>query len=305
MNGKSTRKFKITFIIMLAVILAGMAVLGIFGLNNTADFSAAYEVHVGIDQNIDGSPEVVDTAARDYFTSVGVKISDYATQTLDDGATYVYKLNSLGDLVEEDLQRAIDGAIADSEFSNLVGSVDVYSTAVGDNTEDYLYVLLAIGIAVVAYFIYSLIAEKAAGGVAVLCVSVFSALVYISFVAITRVPEAPVFGAVLAGTIALSSLLAAGMCNRFRETEKLVTEEKLTPADIAQKGASMSVKRMNFMLVGFAAAAVAFAVCGILFSYYLAFFGAHLLIAAVSAYFTSMTVTPAIWSAVKGTKAKK
>ena len=87
MSSVISRKSKIIVILILAVVVAGMVMLGLLGLNNTADYKKSYEVQVGIDQNIDGSVEVVDKAARDYFTSVGVKVSYFATQTLDDGAS--------------------------------------------------------------------------------------------------------------------------------------------------------------------------------------------------------------------------
>ena len=305
MSSVISRKSKIIVILILAVVVAGMVMLGLLGLNNTADYKKSYEVQVGIDQNIDGSVEVVDKAARDYFTSVGVKVSYFATQTLDDGAIYVYKLSSLGDLKEADLLSAVDSAVAASEFSNLEGSVKVYEMNSGDRTEDFLFLLLALGIAVVLIFIYSLISEKVAGGVAALCSAVASAVIFVSLMAILRIPESPFFAVTCSAAIALGAALSIVISNRCRENERIVSEQKLTSSEIASKGLKMSIARLNFMLFGAAVAFVALAVCGFLTSYYFMFAGAQILLATLSAYVSAAVFAPMLWAAVRGGKAKK
>lgn len=302
MKNNMAVKFKIAVAVMLVLIVAGMAIMGFLGLNNTADFTDAYEVQVGIDQNLNGSSQVVDAAARDYFNSIGAKVSHFATQTLDDGATYVYKLNTLGEVNKADLKAAVDSAISASEFSTLVGSVEVYKTAFGDNTTSYLYVLLALGVAVAVYFIYSLISEKVAGGVAVLCSTLASALIYLSIVAVSRIPEGSMLGGFCAAAIAFGGLLSATMCNKFKEIKKLAQDEKISSFEIATRGTKSSVKLFNFVLIIALVAAIALIVGGFVSSLYLAVFGAHIIAAVVSAYFAAIIITPAIWAAIKANK---
>lgn len=306
MKCTMTGKNKLFTILTLVVIMAGMLMLGFLGMNETADFKKSYEVQVGIDQNVNGSAEVVDKAAKDYFMSVGAKPSSFATQTLDDGAVYVYKFNSADNIKEADLKTAVDSAIAASDFSHLVGSVKVYETNVGDGSGEFLYALLALGIAIVAIFLYALITEKVAGGTAVLASAVLSGLIFVSLMAITRVPASPFFTVMLAASVALGAVFSVVMCNRFRENERLAAEQKLSSAEVAAKGFKMSSTRFKFVFAGVLVAAAALAVGGFFGgATYLAFIGAELLIAGISALYSASLISPFIWAGIRGGKAKK
>lgn len=297
-------KWKMFFIIAVIAVLAGAVVIGVFGLNGSVDYGKGYEARIEIESNVNGSAEVADKAAKDYFKSVNAKVDYTETQTLDDGATVIYKLKSLDGVDEAALDKAVKDAVAASEFAHLSGGATVKEITAGkENSAVVLYTVLALGIAAVAIFVYSLIAEKVASGVAVLVSMVLSALLYASLVAITRIPADAFFAVGLAASVALGAGLSLAMCNRFKETARMVTDEKLSAADVANKGAAMSFARFNFAFFAMAVAAVSFAALGIFGgATALAFVGAQVLVAAVASYYAAFTFTPMLYAAIKKNK---
>ncbi len=304
MKSNIVSKWKAYLIIALIVILAGMVVLGVFGLNNSVDYGKGYEARIEIESNVNGSAEVADKAAKDYFKSVSAKVDYTETQTLDDGATVIYKLDSLDGVDETALDKAVKDAIAASEFAYLNGGATIKEVTAGKTgTTVILYAVLALGIAAVVIFIYALIAEKVASGVAVLVSMVVSALLYASLVAVTRLPADAFFAVGLVASVALGAGLSLAMCNRFKETARMVTDEKLSVEDVANKGAAMSFARFNFAFFAMAVAAVSFAALGFFGgATALAFVGAQILVAAVASYYAAFTFTPMLYAAIKKNK---
>ena len=52
-------KLKIWTVITLILIVAGMAIFGIFGFNQTVDYGNAYETDITVEQNVQKSGEIV------------------------------------------------------------------------------------------------------------------------------------------------------------------------------------------------------------------------------------------------------
>lgn len=304
MKSNIVSKWKVFLIIALVVVLAGMVVLGVFGLNNSVDYSKGYEARVEIESSVNGAAEVTEKAAKDYFKSVSAKVDYSETQVLDDGATIVYKLSSLDGVDETALDSAVKSAIAASDFAHLKGGATIKEVTVGNEIKTViLYTVLALGIAAVVIFVYALIAEKVASGVAVLVSMVVSALLYASLVAVTRLPANEFFVVGLAASVALGAGLSLAMCNRFKETAKIVAEQKLSAADIANKGAAMSFARFNFAFFAMAVAAVSFAALGIFGgAIALSFVGAQILVSAVASYYAAFTFTPMLYAAINKNK---
>lgn len=287
-------KWKTWIIIAVIAILAGAVMLGVFGLNYSANDKNAYEIQITVAGSVNDVEKTATEGAEKYFKEV--KCEPSSKQTIEDGA--IYHFDSIEGIDEAALATA---AKAPEGYET---TVTVSKTVKGGTEKSVvLYTVLALGIAIAVIFVYTLIAEKLASGVAVLVSSVLSALLYASVTAIVRVPVGNFFAAGLAAATTLGAVLSVVMCNRFKETAKLVTEEKLTSADIANKSVKLSVQRFNFAFFAMAVAAVSFASLGlILGANGLLFVGVQILIAAVVSYFAAFTFTPVLYAAIKKNK---
>lgn len=287
-------KWKTWIIIAVIAILAGAVMLGVFGLNYSANDKNAYEIQITVAGSVNDVEKTATEGAEKYFKEV--KCEPSSKQKIEDGA--IYHFDSIEGIDEAALATA---AKAPEGYET---TVTVSKTVKGGTEKSVvLYTVLALGIAIAVIFVYTLIAEKLASGVAVLVSSVLSALLYASVTAIVRVPVGNFFAAGLAAATMLGAVLSVVMCNRFKETAKLVTEEKLTSADIANKSVKLSVQRFNFAFFAMAVAAVSFASLGlILGANGLLFVGVQILIAAVVSYFAAFTFTPVLYAAIKKNK---
>ena len=287
-------KWKTWIIIAVIAILAGAVMLGVFGFNYSANDKNAYEIQITVAGSVNDVEKTATEGAEKYFKEV--KCEPSSKQTIEDGAIYHF------DGIEGIDEAALAAAAKAPEGYET--TVTVSKTVKGGTEKSViLYTVLALGIAIAVIFVYTLIAEKLASGVAVLVSSVLSALLYASVTAIVRVPVGNFFAAGLAAATTLGAVLSVVMCNRFKETAKLVTEEKLTSADIANKSAKLSAKRFNFAFFAMAIAAVSFASLGlILGAKGLLFVGVQILIAAVVSYFAAFTFTPVLYAAIKKNK---
>ncbi len=288
-------KWKIWVIIAVAAVLLGMIMLGAFGLNHSAAYRNAYEIKITVAGSVNDDEKTAATdGAEEYFAKVNRKYS--LKQVLEDGAIYTFS--------------NIDG-IDVSELNAAAKAPDGYTTtvAIGETVSEKgnktiaAYAVLALGIAVIVAFVYALIAEKFASGVAVLASSVLSAMLYVSLMAITRIPADAFFATGLAIATALGAILSVAMCNRFRETARMVTDEKLSVAGVAEKGANLSVARFNFAFFALAVAAVSFAALGLIVgAKSMAFVGLQILVAAVVSYFAAFAFTPVLYAAINKNK---
>ena len=82
MNGL-LKKYKFFIVCALVVLVVGMALFGIFGLNQTVDYKGGYEVRVSIDQSVGNSKSILKNSTEDYFASSDIK-SSYIVQEIDD-----------------------------------------------------------------------------------------------------------------------------------------------------------------------------------------------------------------------------
>ena len=125
-NNNSTKK--VWIIITLLIIVAGMVFLGVFGLGQSPDYKKSYEVRVSVDQNVNGSGEIVKDAAEKFFSDKGIKIASYATQSMDDGATFVYKIAQKADtdFSTEELKNSVQNALQAKEETKKVQKKNNY-----------------------------------------------------------------------------------------------------------------------------------------------------------------------------------
>lgn len=299
-NNNSTKK--VWIIITLLIIVAGMVFLGVFGLGQSPDYKKSYEVRVSVDQNVNGSGEIVKDAAEKFFSDKGIKIASYATQSMDDGATFVYKIAQKADtdFNTEELKNSVQNALqAKEETKNLVAKADgVYETEVTAYKEVF-GVSLALGIASMIAFVYLLLVEKPVAAFSAVLGAIVSALLFISVTSIARIPAYPTFTVSLTFAFTLALVFSTVIVNRFREVMKISGNEKLSIAEIAAKGVKQSAARVIFVAVAVLAAAIPFAASC---SLGLVFFALQIVAADVVAIFASLFWTAFFWSVMKKKK---
>ena len=290
-------KIKWFIIATLVILVAGMTIFGIFGFNNTVDHSNSYEVEISVDQNIDKAKEILKSSSEKYLAEQGLT---YSVQVMDDGAMLIYKFDA--DVSEKVASMAsyIDTALsADAEANGVKLEVNVRAVK-GDASINVCGLLVAVGVSVLAIFLFVLIMERMlASAVAVVCSAVLAFLIFVSLMALTRLPANPFVDAVSVIAMVVSAILSAVTVNKYREEIKNATT-KVTNAEIVRKVANAEYKKYLFALACVFVASIALAA---LFTQYLFIAGAQILLAGVAS-FASLFVTPLVWVAIRNSKKK-
>lgn len=296
MNCCLVKKFKLWLIVTLIVVLAGMVMLGIFKTNTGVDLKDSYEVVVSVDQDVDNSAEKLDKAVKDYFASTGAKVVSSATQKVNDGTQFIYKLDELGSVT----QTAIESAIASINSETVATSCAV--NKVRSFYEPQIANLsICLGVIAVASFLYILAMEKLSAALSTLVSAVVSGLLFVSLGAITRVAVAPMFGVFISVAVVFALILSAGMTRRFREEKKNTANEKLTNKEVAEKVAVASITRFAFLFVAVLIVALTMGILGFVLSGcgYFVNYAIMLLMADVCGVFSAMVYTPVVWYSIK------
>ena len=287
------KNLKIWIIVALVIAVAGAVMIAIFGLNQTPDYKAAYEVKVVVDQNVGGASEKVDSAAKGYFNEIGYNSSDYATEVSEDGTTYIYKFHKAGNVIESVLKTNVETALVGIESK--VSSVEYKATAV--SYDNLLKTILACGLGLLVAFIISFFVVKAASALTVVCNAVISAVIYVMIVAITRIPALPDIAVGAAIAMILSVVMTFVIICRYKEQLRL--DDKADITAIAEKGLESEKIRLCFLAGAGVLAAIVLSVTGNL---YLLFTGLKVLVATCSAFIVSCVATPTLWKLFKNKK---
>lgn len=282
---------KIKFFIVSALILlvAGMAVFGFLGFNNTVDYAESYEVHIKLEQNIDADKEKMIASAEKFFADKDIKVVSSQKET----AGIIYKLASVqpSEKITE-LQEEINNAL--NSTNKVTASINVVDA---NYNIQPLSIIIAYAVAVVALFIYMLIMNKLASAIAVAGSSILSVLLAIAIIALTRIPAAPYvqFMLLLAGV--LSAVLSVITVGSYRE--QLKGAEKYSVKQIAEKVAMADKKKYVFALVITLVSAIAIAA---FMTPYMLVLGGQLAIVGLVSVAVAYFFTPLLWTAIKKDK---
>ncbi len=296
MKSGIMNKIKWFVISCLIILVVGMTLLGVFGLNKPIDYSDSYEINVSIAIDDDVLKQTMKETADKYFEENNIVVE--STQIQEDGMSVIYKFTTDQTSKVQGLKQKLN-SVFQSKIEMLHGNeVNVESNQVGQGSiVQPLKILLAYGIAIASIFVYMLIMNKLASAVAVICSSVASVVLFIAMMAITRIPAVPFveITAMLAGV--LGALLSVSTVGRYREEIKNTTSNKFSVNEIADRVANSELKKYFYILVAVLIAGVA--VLAFLTRYMLIIGGQILiagLVSALSAYF----ITPLLWTAIKG-----
>lgn len=299
---KLAKKYKLFIIIALIVVVVGMTLFGIFGFNNTVDYSSSYEVRVGIEQSVEDAKLTLKSSADEYLNSKGIKAVDYASQQLNDGKTLVYKFNKDVNIDDADMKTYIQAKFDASQTLVGITVTAEYSEVRGNNPFNVGAVVLALGIALVVAFLFALIMEKLSGALALICTSVASALAFISLLAIVRLPSEPVVAISISLAMVLSAILSCSTIAKCSEKYKLSGETKPNTFEIAEQAIKSENKK--YLLIAIALLVASIAISAFI-QPYLMFAGAQILLAGLVATAVSYFGTPLMWALIKGAKKSK
>lgn len=289
------KKMKWFVISSLIILVVGMTLLGIFGLNEPIDYSDSYEINVSITIDDDSLKASMKETADKYFEEKGISVASFQTQ--EEGMSLIYAFTQDQTAQVEGLKTLLESVLSQNpQMGN--SKVSVVSNYVGQGSlVQPLKILLAYGIAVVAIFVYMLIMNKLASAVAVICSSLASVVMFIAMLAITRIPGVPFveLSTMLAGVF--GALLGVSTVSKYREELKNTTANKFSVVEIADKTSKTELKKYAYVLVAILIAGVAVAA---FFTRYMLIIGGQIILAGLVSVLCAYFITPLIWVAIKG-----
>lgn len=294
-------KMKWFVIATLVVLVAGLVLFGVMGYNNSIDQKNGYEVVVSVDQGIAKAKEILKDTTEKYFSDNKITSEGYAFQEIDDGSKLVYKFNEDPSKYFDGLEDAINTALlADTATNAVKSSVEIKET-LSKADQQMGYTLLAVGVAIVVAFAYSLIVNKLAGGVAVLCSSVLSYLLFVSLMSIVRLPALNTASVASALSVALSMFISSYLAHAYANAVKASSASKVNPIDVVNGVAKAELLKLILTII-----AIAIVVVPVMLVFVPSFMvvGGQVAIAGISAIYSSCVCTPLIWSAIKQKQSK-
>ena len=210
-------KYKIWITIMLAIVVLGFTVFGIFGFNQTIDYKTSHEAVVSMDTQLEITPEKLGETAQAYFDAKGITPVSYATQDIDGPIgkySIIYKFDKDVNLNTTEMEQYVTAKVGSQ---SIVITVDYNDNVSAFSNSQVGWIVLALGLTALAMFIYLFFMEKLASAVSVLCSSIFASIMFIALLAGCRVPAYPFAGLACATAFVLATILGSGMVNRFKE----------------------------------------------------------------------------------------
>ncbi len=299
------KKSKVLIAVALIVIVAGLAIFGFLGFNQTVDHKMSYEVKVEIDQNVTAEDDTTASAllektVNDYLADKDISDAKFAFQKMDEGSVLIYKFNKDVELDESELVDYVQPKLDEKFTAGVVEVSAEYSEVVANDGENLGWVLLSIGIAIAVAFIYAVIMEKLAGAVAVICSSVFAGLISFALTALARVPAFPLLGVSIALATALGAALSISTVNKLKQEYKVaVANGKADLNGVINSAMKGECKKYLFVCIASLVACVALSA---FFAPYVMFVGLHALVAGLSSACGAYALTPVLWGSIKSEK---
>lgn len=287
-------KIKIWIILTLVVVVSGLTLFGFLGFNKATADDVCYEVIVSVDQDVKDSASKAEEFSKEFFESKNLKYSNYSTQKVGFNNKLIFKFDTDVSEAIAGLEEYIEEKINDEERDVEV----VLYQAESKLNFSILKTLLGVLIVVGAIFIVSLIAFKFKSSLAIIASSIVSFVIFLSLMAITRIPALPFVFISTIMAIVLSAVLSTNIVHGYNEIEKNSVDEKLSSSEIAD--ASVSSKLVSILV--FVISLLLFSV-GLSFALgYGLFLALQLLVLNVSAVYSAIVITPLLLATLKKNK---
>ena len=292
------KNFKAFIVVALSVLLVGITLFGIFGFNQSVDYTKSYELEVSVDQRAGDATEVLQASVEKYFENKKITPVAGTKQVLDDGMGLIYKFDKNVENQVEGIKDFVATELAAKDITSVEVSAEVRAFAGAAAFDDWMIIVSA-AILMALIFVYASIMEKLAGGTATVFSAALSLLLFIALMGITRLPASPFVVISAAIATVIGAALSVSTVGRYKEESKNAANEKLTSVELVNKLFKVEFKKYLLVLLAVVLVGAAFALT---FVNYFMVLGAQLVLAALSATFASYFGTPFIWSAVKKNK---
>ncbi len=294
MRVNFANKIKIFLISVLILLVVGMTLFGVLGFNQNIDNKKSYEMQVSVDQIAGESVDVLKTSSNEVLSSLNDSCLDYSYQEMNEGAVLIYKFSY--DVSEQitTVKDTVQAALVANNLGGVNAEVKVFEN-LGSYNSQFKNVILALGISIAIIFVYALFMNKLAGGVAVLCSSVLSALVFLALMAITRIPAQPYLAILVSACVALTSAIAVAITTKYKALYKV--DDKPNVKVIAEK-VNKSLRTVYIALAcGVGVISIVAGAIGLINSVFL---GLGILVAGLTSISSAIYMTPCIWTLIKG-----
>lgn len=262
---KISSRMHVMIIVSALVIAIGLAVglvcEFLFGgyFNYGAEYASYQSVEVNyayVDANSFGGEAGVKEICDTEFSNSGVSYYTCSVSETDDGWQYVFKfdVNASKDKLTSSVG-AIQAKLGGAELSGLSGAyLHEVETQMG-NSNPYVYGAVALAVAVAVQFIYFVIRYRLTMAFAALLADVYNFALFISLLAITRVPigsQVVVFGIL---TVLMTMIGCAYLFEKVRKNLREESFAKLGTFEQVDTCVKESLANMAFTAVGVVAAA--------------------------------------------------
>ena len=286
------KRYKIFFIAVLALLVVGMVIFGVFGFNKTIDNRNSYEMQIEV-KNVGEDAELFRTSAKNALKENG--LNPVSVQYLDDGDLIIYKFNKNVESKADAVKADVESGLSKATISGLTATVAV-KEVVGGYLSQIGKVLLALGLSLLVVFIYALIVEKLSGGVAVGCSTVLSALLATSLIGLTRIPAGINLGIYIAISMLMGGAVSAMLSAKYRAGMK--SAERVKPAELVEK-VYFSMTKSYIVVAG---ALLVMTLLSLIGGVSLFLMGLGVLLSALSGLASAIYMTPFMWALIKGRK---
>ena len=298
MKNGVMNKIKWFVVSLLVLLVAGMAVLGFAGFNNTLDYADSYEINISLEIVNNDAKDILKNTADAFLETKDVDVESY--QITKNGIVYKMTTDPTAKVV--DLKTAITNALdANEATADNEVTVNVNKVYALGNYMQAGKVLLAFGISIVAIFLYMLIMNKLASAVSVICSSLVSVLAFTALMAITRINALPFFEISAAFAGILGAILSVSTVGNYKQAIKNSLDKK-TSKEIADEVATKEYKKYFIALIGVLVAGFAMFA---FFTPYLMIIGGQVMVAGVAGVACAFFTTPMLWTAIKKDKKSK
>lgn len=305
---KILNKAKIWLIVLLAVVVAGIAMLSIpaLGLNKSTALSDGYEVHITTEIDFSDNTDTIKETADEFFKDNGLNYTDYYLLTeYTSNSVFVFAKEVDADDVSA-LQAKVDSALNEGSSNPIEVSVKSYKASTLTRLSVHVWAMVATAIALVVIGAYLMIRQRFVNAFTAMVVAVIEIALFLALTALTRAVVTTAYGAIFALGVALSVVLTVLYTGKIREaTRKHAEDEKTSALELAEKAECSNVKATALALALLALFAIALIVAGIFTGSALIWTGVALIACAVSVAFTVIFVMPSVWLAFRKIGDKK
>lgn len=285
-------KTKIVLIVLLAVLIAGVTLFGVMGLNKTQTFGESYEVQISTQIDFTDHADTIKETAEKVLKKHGVKTADYSlTQEYGSVSIFLFK-NKLPEEVINELKTEVTAAITTDKVPMDVEVTQYEANVVKDNSVRWQLIVGTLG-AILAFGVYLMFRQRFAAAFSVMVATALEGGLFLALASVSRIPVNTSFYAVMLASVALTALLSAIYTGKAREyTKKRAELEKASAEEVSEKLEKTNELSIAVFSIAMLLFAVAFLAIG---PALMRWTGLLLVVATISVDLAVLFVLPFFW----------